>query len=432
MFLQGYYDIQPSANGAWPSMVVQSNGDVHAAYNSETQVRYAKRISGAWSSTGITTPSFTGCGGTFSSIAVGASHRPHITYYVVCTSHIYLADWTGSSWQYDVIPDDDIWTDVLSLRLDSSERPCIAYSKAGGIRYAVRTTSGWQIETVPGTDLGHEPSLQLGPAGEPAIAFTQIVTVSGVNLRAPRFARKAGGTWTVESIGPTIVDGSQDIQLQLDAAGAPQVVYGCRVSSSLNSSEWDLMHAVRQSPGVWPSFAIQRVAVPRSADYSWYPSPSFLLDRTTGELHVTFSPELWPVPLEINEDNKIRYSHGILVPPPGGGGGEGGGGCPHCIDPVRAGDEEASGGRLRLLSVNPAGPGVRVVVRLSVPHAQSVDCALYDVFGRRVAASPAPQALSAGVHELKLDRSGDGGGVYFLRLISNSGQRLSAKVFLPH
>jgi hypothetical protein len=71
-------------------------------------------------------------------------------------------------------------------------------------------------------------------------------------------------------------------------------------------------------------------------------------------------------------------------------------------------------------------------VRLSVPHAQSVDCALYDVFGRRVAASPAPQALSAGVHELKLDRSGDGGGVYFLRLISNSGQRLSAKVFLPH
>ncbi len=425
-FVEAYNTV---ANGAWPSLVTESNGNVHVAYNSSLQVRYASRISGAWSARPVTAPSTTGFGGTFASLAVGADHYPRVAYFVIANLTLHLATWNGTSWDDEILPGIG---GPPRLILDNAGSPCLAYIEWGTalLKYAQKVGGSWTLTSLPFTiGNGGAPSLKLDASQQPAIAFRHNFAVGGTEYDEVILARRSGVTWSYAQVSAASIHGGVNPVLEFDAQGSPVVVYGALFSSAASSSVWSLRCAVANSGGTWPTFEIERFQVPRHADYDWTPLPSMVRSPITQNLHVCYSPDLWPVPYDFFlQSNKVHYALGVpTTPPPGGGGG--GAGCPYCLPEAKAGSDGVEGFGPKVLAAFASGPA-SITVRLATPQEEEIRCVIFDLAGRMVASTPNTRLPKSDNLELHLEASTLGRGIYFVRAQSASGRTSIAKVLL--
>jgi hypothetical protein len=130
-------------------------------------LKYAHRDGeGIWT---ITTVDEDGNTGKFTALDFDGTGRPHISYFVEASQTggtVRYAFWNGTAWQIeDVAQVTNVRQGFVGarhltwLRLDSQDRPHVAFNDQSQLGYAVREEGGWQVTTV--AQAGATPFAQL-------------------------------------------------------------------------------------------------------------------------------------------------------------------------------------------------------------------------------------------------------------------------------
>jgi|GEM_PF-1635891 len=125
----------------------------------------------------------------YSALALDGAGRPHISVWTQNGSGdgelLYLR-LDGTDWYITLLETvgGANWGKYTSIALDSFERPHVSYALAGGVlRYARRSGSTWQYETLPGT--GYYPAMVLDAAGRPWMAYGSQLTYAWKSFADP-------------------------------------------------------------------------------------------------------------------------------------------------------------------------------------------------------------------------------------------------------
>jgi hypothetical protein len=143
-----------------------------------------------------------------------------------CLYHLH-GHISAGSWDIDTVQCDSLPVgEYVSLQLDASQRPHIAYSRSVGrsVMYARTQGSGWLIDSVNGgtaSVMGKYASLRLDAAGLPKIAYLDEQATSVLLSE-----KIASGSWVhteVDSVPVTNL--GRPIELELDGFGKVWVAY---------------------------------------------------------------------------------------------------------------------------------------------------------------------------------------------------------------
>jgi hypothetical protein len=220
-------DGQGTDVGMFSAMAIDAGGNFHIAYFNATtrnlQYAYRGKQDQKWSKM-IVEPN----AGLFTSLAVDKHGFAHIAYDAPSRTGLHYAYWDGKQWQVHVI--DQVQTEFsTSLQLDSAGNPRVAYfqlvklAKSGGqrLKYAYFDGKDWFIKTVAlRPRQGVYNSLALDSTDHSHIAFAESGHI--------QYATWDNTQWQYE-----IVDITSDADdkaglgttMALDAAGNPQVAY---------------------------------------------------------------------------------------------------------------------------------------------------------------------------------------------------------------
>ncbi len=145
---------------------------------------------------------------------------------------------TGSTWQTETVDSGNVgWS--TSLALDAADHPHISYYRyTTSLKYAYHDGATWHIETVEGYGgrFGEFNALALDAAGHPHIAYTE----SGTNWQVLRYAYHDGNTWhkeTVDGLGDA--DVGSYVSLALDGNGHPHMSYQDDTNLDLRYAYYD-------------------------------------------------------------------------------------------------------------------------------------------------------------------------------------------------
>jgi len=184
-----------SATGKFNSLAIDSKGMPHISYSEvdSGDLLYASWDGTEWHfSTPDTHQRSQGWVGIGSSIELDKAGRPHIAYLDVGHHSVkYATLMPQGGWKTEVVDEitgkaDNI--DRVSLKLDSQQRPHIAYwdSGMGVLRYATLTDKGWVAENVDsGDNVGLYPSMAIDSHDEIYISYYD------ASSSALRLARKS-------------------------------------------------------------------------------------------------------------------------------------------------------------------------------------------------------------------------------------------------
>lgn len=128
-----------------------------------------------------------------------------------------------------------------SVALDGVEAPHVAYFDFGNgdLRYARKAGGSWILETADGSthNVGQFVSLAMEGSGVAHIAYLDATTLD------LKYARRSGGVWTREFADSTGIDLGRYASIALDASGNPHIAYW-------NGTVSNLKYA-RKSGAVW-------------------------------------------------------------------------------------------------------------------------------------------------------------------------------------
>jgi len=171
-------------DGHWTSLAFDGSGNPHISYmehwqdfgSTPAEDVLLRRLKHAWRSGGTWYTEIVDDGqmGKFSSIAINSSGYPCIAYQDVGNGYLRYACKTGSGWQKETVDTTTATGWCASLALNSSDYPRIAYKDIGSqsLRYAWKDAVGWHIETVDESGrVGDYCSLVLTSDGGPYIAY---------------------------------------------------------------------------------------------------------------------------------------------------------------------------------------------------------------------------------------------------------------------
>lgn len=172
------------------SLAVDPNGNPALTYydTTDTDLKYASRLDGAWS---IETVDTGGDVGRYSSLAFDSASNPHISYLRLddtTTGTVRYAARAGDTW---ATADIDSLTDlrtgftgarrVTAVALDPDDRPTVAYSDESVVKLATSDGGEWSPRTlVQAGDrpLGQLVSLQLSADGTPHLGIFEVTSES--------------------------------------------------------------------------------------------------------------------------------------------------------------------------------------------------------------------------------------------------------------
>lgn len=163
--------------------------------------------------------------GRYSSLRLDSLDRPRIAYSDDTLHKVKYAAWDGTSWFVETIDDCRLHSEV-SLALSEAGNPRVCYPIAGlahGIRYAKRDAGEWAIEDVDMTEhAGVFNSLALTPSGDPRISQHRGGVGGGLF-----FSESTGGAWSTAPVLSTpagqIV--GPDCTLAIGSDGTPRIAF---------------------------------------------------------------------------------------------------------------------------------------------------------------------------------------------------------------
>jgi hypothetical protein len=179
------------------SLVLDSVGRPCIAYYQsypESNLKYARWTGTDW----LIETVDAGDAGTYCSLALDSSDRPHIAYFDWGVNKLKYAHWDGDEWQCEFVETGGDTTIYISLALDSNDRPHISYQKRDDeydLRYAHWDGSLWLVETVDAAgNSGSFSSIAVDSRDRPHIAYKNGTVV--------KYAYKNGSVWNIDTVDP--------------------------------------------------------------------------------------------------------------------------------------------------------------------------------------------------------------------------------------
>ena len=222
-----------STGGQYTSLALDAAGRPHISYYDGTKddLKYAHWDGNAWQ---VQTVDSEGSVGTYTSLALDTAGQPHISYYDNIPHNLKYAYWDGSAWRVQIVASaDDAGT---SLALDTDGHHHIVYYGSGrsiDLRYAHWDGNDWQ-EMIVDSNNGECISLALDVNNKPHISYCDLTN------RDLKYAHWDGIAWQVQT-----VNSAKDVgytSLALDAGGRPHISY-------YDSQDGDLKYADNLLPG---------------------------------------------------------------------------------------------------------------------------------------------------------------------------------------
>lgn len=220
------------------SLALDSGGTPHLAYlnATNTALLYATKTGHGWEAQTVAavSPGHT----IYYDTALSLDHedQPHLSY--SDQGVLKYASWDGGGWQIETV-DDSGWMEMyISLALDGSDSPHLSYYhhisdvQGGRLKYAHRTSTGWETETADDSGwCGEFNSIAVDGAGQPYISYLDY------DHKQIKVAHRAGSPWEI-----AVVDDAQwwggFTSIALDGAGHPHVSYTA-TGNEARYAAWD-------------------------------------------------------------------------------------------------------------------------------------------------------------------------------------------------
>lgn len=202
---------------------------------------------------------YEGVPGIYHALAVDAAGRPHLVYLRETRDDLWYARWTGSAWVKskitDVAASGNVRSKTVSMALDGAGTPHVAFFEngTGKLRYAKRTPTGWQVQSLAGGGVmvaGELNSIAVDGAGRPHILYSTFNTDTfddGI-----RCVYWTGSAWQYRVISSSTESGcdSTPISIAVDRNGTVHALYFCRDESVIISNHYPkIVRYATWSPG---------------------------------------------------------------------------------------------------------------------------------------------------------------------------------------
>ena len=259
-------------SGLRVSLAVDSNDSPHLAYYSSCDdskpplLRYANKTSVSWQVATLHSVEYCD-GSSYTSIALDSHDRPHMAYAAKPSHNLWYVNWSGASWNLEVVDTYPCSDDFASIAIDSNDLPHISYYSGTekGLKYAFYSHSpmgGWEwtTELVDSGNVGMFTSLALDHQDRPHISYTSDTSGPPITHNL-YYAHFADGYWSLETVDTEWV--VYETSIALDRCGMPHIAYQAAPSGIDDS---DLRHAWKPCINPLPDLVIQ------SKDISFLPS----------------------------------------------------------------------------------------------------------------------------------------------------------------
>lgn len=209
------------------SMAFDASGQLHVVYwdYDLREVRHARMIGGTWTSATVRRAGV----GSHSSGLVAVGSTLHLIF-----DNSYLT-WSGTAWSTPEVIGSGLGLSGhgSDIAVDPAGGIHVTYSlqnSTNGFQYARRGATGWTVEEFDvGSHFEDDVSIRIDPSGVPVVAYRSDA--------AHRVARRVGGTWVREDFDASL-RGYDTVTMAFDATGAEHVVYDLYFDH--------LWHAVRE------------------------------------------------------------------------------------------------------------------------------------------------------------------------------------------
>ena len=218
--------------GSYTSLALDAAGRPHISYSyhdgTDYDLKYAHWDGSAWQ---VQTVDSEGWVGEATSLALDAAGQPHISYLDYTNMDVKYAHWDGSAWQIQTV---DSIASIIgtypSLALDAAGRPHISYIHHVQLRYAYWDGSAWQVQAIDSAgEVGSYTSLALDADGQPHISCYG----NGGKLK---YIQWDGNAWQVQTVDSNVWGNNS---LALDAEGQPHISYNDHANDDLKYAYWD-------------------------------------------------------------------------------------------------------------------------------------------------------------------------------------------------
>ena len=257
------------AEGGFPSIECDVAGNPRIIYqmNNVEAPMYLRKAGGSWS---VENPQGFSQSGMFNSLELDAQSFPHFTDLVGGLSYMIryhrrvAAGWITETVEFV----NEIGVSGSCLALDANDQPHVTYTgPQSAFRYARRTGGTWTIEAIDPAGAGIWSPIAIDGSGNPCVAYS--------NVNGIRFAKRAGGTWTFETVTTGVPFGFSTLSMALDSQNEPHLIY------TVGFTGGDLYYA-RRAGGVWTEEII--VDTDNNVGFS-----NALIFDTNGDPHIVFS-----------------------------------------------------------------------------------------------------------------------------------------------
>ncbi|MCX5653333.1 MAG: PEP-CTERM sorting domain-containing protein [Planctomycetota bacterium] len=285
--------------GPYSSLAFYNNDAPRISYTSYTYngatkvpngIKYAYWIGGYWHIEFVQAGTNVG---EYTSLAVDATGRSHVSYYDRSSGTLRYAIQNGTVWNIQTVDTGDTGL-YSSLKLDTNGNPRIAYHDEtnGTLRYAAYDGSVWHYTTVDAsTHVGAHPSLALTSTGDPIISYFDS---TNTDLKLAMY----DGDWHVGAVDTAGIVGFGN-SLALDPeTDLPRIAYA---SGNPEAGDTDLKLAY------WDGLAWQFEDVDTPGIVGEY--PSLALDPDTGVPMVSYYDRT-------NGNLKFAMPAGAIMPEP--------------------------------------------------------------------------------------------------------------------